>query len=408
MLPCESRFTGLFSASNALRARAADPELALWGAVLAPSRGVTSSVSIGGAGESLEAARLACIGEGIERHRAHPLGADERLSASVAEWPLTDRALPASAWALFHAEQYASAGFPFAPFHAETVCNWSRFRDSATGEALWIPEDIAYLFPSPGDSHRLAPGTSTGLVAGRLAHPLLLRGAQECIERDAVLGAWWGRYPIEEWTSRAAFDSLGRELSRRFERPNLRYRFFHLRSPFSNGAALVTVEGEERQGDLFSAGTACRETLPLAFRKAAIEAVQGRHFVRYLTGSEARPCAGALPTTFEEHAVYYTLHPERRRDTVLASAPLQTDAADARAEGLPELRARLGPARPILFRIMTPPSIAQTMPDWMVLRVVIPGLQPIHGHHALPHLGGQLWGTAPPSAYDSLPPHPMP
>ena len=28
---------------------------------------------------------------------------------------------------------------------------------------------------------------------------------------------------------------------------------------------------------------------------------------------------------------------------------------------------------------------------WHVLRVMVPGLQPLHGNHLLPHLGGPLW-----------------
>jgi hypothetical protein len=93
---------------------------------------------------------------------------------------------------------------------------------------------------------------------------------------------------------------------------------------------------------------------------------------------------------------------------VLDHAEAAATLPDATREGLRELRAKLGEPHPVLFRLMTLPNIAQTMPDWAVLRVVIPGLQPIHGHHHLPHLGGTLWGKRPPADYDSIAPHPMP
>ena len=70
------------------------------------------------------------------------------------------------------------------------------------------------------------------------------------------------------------------------------------------------------------------------------------------------------------------------------------------------LRARLGPERPVLFRIMTPPGIAQEHPDWIVVRVVVPGLQPLHGNHAFPHLGGPLWKAPTPDWISTLP-HPF-
>jgi ribosomal protein S12 methylthiotransferase accessory factor len=408
VLACESRFTGIFSASNALSVRAADPELALWAATLCPTPGVPGPVSIGGAAESLRGARLAAIGEGIERHRAHPWPEDEQVTASFADFPGADRRLAPDAWALFHAEQYDEPGFPFAPLGNDSVCHWCRFRDCFSGDSVWLPEDIAYLFPRPGTSHRHAPGTSTGLVAGVLGQPLLLRGAQECIERDAIVGAWWGRYPVEEWPEAHAFAALGAALVARLTRANLRYRFFRLLTPYSANVALVTLEGAERDGDVFSTGAACRETFAQALSKAALEAVQGRHFVRYLLATQACLRPGALPTTFAEHAVYYTSNPEQRGRTALARAHAAKPRSGDDPEGLSALRARLGPGRPILFRSMTPPTIAQTLPDWLVLKVVIPGLQPIHGDHRLPHLGGSLWGDAPIADYGRIPPHPMP
>lgn len=407
-LPCESLFSGLFTASNALVTRAADPEIAMWGATLAPSPGVPVPIVVGGAGETLEQARLASLGEGIERHRAHPLPSDERLLASVARWPLPERVVPLRAWALFHEDQYSAPGFAFSPVREETPYRFSRFRELSSGEPVWVPEDLAYLFPPVGETHRIAPGTSTGLVAGTLGQPLLLRGVQECIERDAVLGAWWRRYPIEEWPSSVVFAALGAELERRLTRPNLRYRFFRVRSPYSVHVALVTLEGQERAVNVFSAGAACRETLPEAFRKASIEAVQGRHFVRYLLDAGQCPAPSRFPTSFAEHAAYYTVNPERRKDTVLFDARPAQGALDDSVETLSVLRERLGSNRPVLFRIMTPPNVAQTMPEWTVLRVVIPGLQPIHGHHELAHLGGALWGAAPITDYARIPPHPMP
>jgi hypothetical protein len=46
--------------------------------------------------------------------------------------------------------------------------------------------------------------------------------------------------------------------------------------------------------------------------------------------------------------------------------------------------------------------------DWLVLRVVVPGLQPLHGNHALAHLGGPLWAPRGLAEWRDVPPHPMP
>ena len=59
------------------------------------------------------------------------------VEASFAEWPLDEPAVPPERWVLFHAEQYAQAGFPFAPFTRASVCRWVCFRQAGTGMPWW-------------------------------------------------------------------------------------------------------------------------------------------------------------------------------------------------------------------------------------------------------------------------------
>ena len=76
------------------------------------------------------------------------------------------------------------------------------------------------------------------------------------------------------------------------------------------------------------------------------------------------------------------------------------------AETAAVLEERLGPERPVLFRLMTPPGIAEQERDWIVLRVVVPGLQPLHGNDRWPHLGGPLWNR-PAADWSLVPTHPF-
>ena len=116
-----------------------------------------------------------------------------------------------------------------------------------------------------------------------------------------------------------------------------------------------------------------------------------------------------MPADFTEHAVYYSLHPDELSRTVLrrAQSPC-TDSQEGHFDYLPALIERLGPDRPVLFRNMTPPGIAAEVPDWYVLKVLVPGLQPLHGSHYLPHLGGPLWRPCGLAEWAGMPPHPFP
>ena len=120
--------------------------------------------------------------------------------------------------------------------------------------------------------------------------------------------------------------------------------------------------------------------------------------------------------------MYYSLYPQRLAETVLGrtmpaaallpegTAPRdgQPDAEEECAEDVAALAQRLGAKRPVLFRNLTPPGVAMERLDWCVLRVVVPGLQPLHGHHALPFLGGPLWAPRGWKDWADMPPHPFP
>jgi ribosomal protein S12 methylthiotransferase accessory factor len=408
-----SPFTGLFSEAGPVPRYPHDPEVLLWSGTLPRWGPGARDLATGGAGWDEEAAERAGLGEGVERWSPAPLPCDHSLLTSCADWREEEPALGPERWVLFHPAQYAQPGFPFQPFTRETVVRWSCCRVAGSGEAVWVPEEFLYLAPRPGERHHLGPTVSTGLSAGRETDLVLLRGLQEVIERDALVGAWWGRYPLQEHDPGKVWASLpGRGQARRLQRPNLHYRFFHIATPFSGHVTLVTLEGEEREGVCFSVGSACRETRAASWEKALLEAVQGRHYVRQLKSlwvQTGQPLPGREePTDFASHALYYTLHREQLQRTIFYHASGVTSSEHASAEErLAQLAERLA-ERPILFRHLTPPSLLAEQLGWLVVRVLVPGLQPLHGHHGYPLLGGPLWAPRTLEDWKEIPPHPFP
>jgi thiazole/oxazole-forming peptide maturase SagD family component len=332
------------------------------------------------------------------------------IEAQFRDWPLPQPAVGPGRWVLFHPDQYALPEFPYEPLTTDTVCRWVATRNARTGLSCWVPEELVFLTLPPGRVARLCPLISSGLACGPWGHPVLLRGLQEVIERDAVTGAAWGRYPLADFLPDEIFAGLGPARAVRLRRPNLRYRFLRVQTPFSAHATIVTLEGEDRNGYLYSVGAACRETREASWAKAVLEAVQGRHYVRYLKDRlrhEGRQ--PDVPANFADHAVYYSMHPERLSETILGRVqPAGADPDAGRTETLAALADRLGPDRPVLFRNLTPPGLAMERVDLYALRVLVPGLQPLHGHHALPFLGGPLWAPRTWTDWAAMPPHPFP
>jgi ribosomal protein S12 methylthiotransferase accessory factor len=401
-----SLYTGLFERFDWVPLRAHDPAVPIWsGTAPLPGPG-TEPLVTGGAGWDEAEAEAAAVGEAIERWQAWPLPCDQVLEASFAAWPLDEPAVEPERWVLFHPQQYALPGFPFEPLTRQTVCRWVCFRQAGSGLPCWVPEELAYLSLPPGWCNRFCPLVSSGLSCGQVGQPVLLRGLQEAIERDAVMGAWWGRYPLEEHEASQVLATLDAAIASRMLRPNLHYRFYRVATPCSAHVTVVTLEGEDREGFCFSVGTACRETQPASWLKAILEAVQGRHYVRYLKSQRQQI---EVPASFAEHAVYYSLYPERLPATVFHRATLPTaEDRTGQPESFADLVTKLGPDRPVLFRNLTPPGLAVEQLGWYVLRVLVPGLQPLHGHHGYPFLGGPLWAPRGLKEWATMPPHPFP
>jgi ribosomal protein S12 methylthiotransferase accessory factor YcaO len=221
------------------------------------------------------------------------------------------------------------------------------------------------------------------------------------------VGAWWGSYGLEEHCPDRVFGCLGKAKTERLRRPNLTYRFYRVATPYSEHVTIVTLTGEDREGFCFSVGSACRESRAASWDKAVLEAVQGRHYVRFLKSQRQVPIL--LPTDFAGHAVYYSYHADRLAETVFARA-LQSanENAEGALENFAELTERLGSNRPVYYRHLTPPALVAEKLDYFVLRVLVPGLQPLHGHHQLPFLGGPLWGSRCLADYENMPPHAFP
>jgi ribosomal protein S12 methylthiotransferase accessory factor len=158
------------------------------------------------------------------------------------------------------------------------------------------------------------------------------------------------------------------------------------------------MEGHSSLGRVVSFGSAAHLEPARAVHKALVEAAHGRMFVKSLLREQPLWRAGrhfARVTSFADHARFYSVHAECQRPLVRwwNSPHVSRRFADAAAHGhdsqqpLKQLTSRLRAAGYDAYAVdLTTRDIRPV--GLHVARVLVPGLQPLHGHHNWPHLGG--------------------
>ncbi len=251
----------------------------------------------GGIGRNEEDAQLAAIGEAVERY-----------CATLIKLPLKDKqAIPKSKqieteeWCLFTDEQRRDLTFPFSNIYSDR-CPLTNVFDLQSNNEIWIPHPLVAL----RDDYQTGIPTSSGLAAGPTALQALLRAIQELIERDALMMTWLHSVPARSIKIPSKYSDKINALSGEVWA-------FDLTPAYSPFPVIAVAGGIQKRGKLrYSLGVACRETWEAALEKAYLEWNQGVLFAgiyeKYVdTSYIADPYK---LKSFDEHAIFYTLHPE--------------------------------------------------------------------------------------------------
>ncbi|MFJ2743722.1 YcaO-like family protein [Streptomyces sp. NPDC087440] len=159
-----------------------------------------------------EGARRSAVGEAVERYCGSRLPEDRLRFASHAQLRRAKvPALDPRRLHLYSPQQYATAGFPFAPLTVDAECAWVEGRSWTTGEPVWVP---AFLVAhGEHDPLAYADPLVAGVAAGTSEEHAVTSGLEEVIERDTTM-LWWAnaarlpRLPLPDSVRELVGDSL--------------------------------------------------------------------------------------------------------------------------------------------------------------------------------------------------------
>lgn len=348
------------------------------------------AVSGGGSGATAGGARAAAIGEAVERYSASCVDADALVVATARE--LGPAAVDPARFALFSPRQYATPGFRYVPFDADTRLAWIEGVRLPDGEPAWLPAQLVYLADA-GDETRICRATSSGLACHADRAEATLSALLEALERDAFMLTWKARlsWPLLDWSANGELANF----EQRFVRPTgLRARAVDLGRVWDVPCAAAVVRSDAPGTAPLGVGAAAGVTVERAVSKALDEAVRVRTWAEALhrhAGPAPSPCE---IRDFDDHIRFYAdrrnapraafLDGSRRRRDVSRVPAVRGATPGERVEALCTRLARRAEAAYAVD--VTSPDVRDA--GAVVVRVVTPGLCALDVEHDAPLLGG--------------------
>ena len=354
---------------------------------------------IGGTGMSRAEAAAAAVGEALERYSASYVPSDRVAVASAAE--LGPEAVDPGRFALFSRRQYATPGFPFAPFTRDSRVPWVRGWSIRDGRPAWLPAELVHLGNTVAEGEpRMGHATSNGTACAGSTDDALVRALCELLERDAFMIVWSNRLslPLIDVSQDKPLHTLEREV---FAPTGLRFSAIDLSCVHGLPSVLAVVRAPTGVAGALGVGAGTATTLERAWWKALAEAFSARAAGATLALLEPGPCRPEEVTSFEDHIRRYADQATARAAAFLDSSPDRVSAAsipklegETSAEQVAALSGRIDAAGSSGYAVdVTAPDVRAL--GLSVVKAVAPELRPLDVGHATRHLGGRRLYDAP-------------
>ena len=383
--------------------RAQDPDCFSFGVSgpdLLPACGISNSTKAGGAGESVESALAATIGEAMERYCTWFCDRRDMIFGSYEE--LADEAVHPDMLRLYSEPQCRPQEGAQTPeyFTERSRVYWVRGFSLTAQRARLVPASLVYLgYEYHPDEAKTGRNASTGMAAGATLEEAVLSGTYECIERDAFTISWLCRHPGR----RLVIDDPGLldRMRHRFHvnHRNVELHFFDITLDIPIPSVFAYMQRPCELGPTLSVSSVSRATAGACASKCLTEMAQFLPYARYLNTQlqDWSPSADFSDlTSFDHHCMLYVKRPELIEPAVKPYVDCREHVA------LSSMRSTQAP-RTILGRItecvealeargletivvdITTPDIEDV--GFKVVRVVVPGLVSMHGNENYPFFG---------------------
>lgn len=359
----------------------------------------------GGVSSSRYVAIAKAIGEAIERYCGAIFDYRDLVYSSYAR--LDRPATRPRSFALYRPEQFSVEGFPWEPFDDDAVVGWTTARSLVTGADVLVPAAmvfIPYHYLRSRDEAPVVQPISTGIACGSSRADATLSGLCEAIERDAFTIAWQARLARPHLDPSTLPESV-EDLLRRFADAGLTVELMDVTSDVDVPCVLSVALSDATTSPAVAVAAAAHPSMERACIQSLEELAHTRKFAKQLMDfTPELPVdvdAGHPEVQDQRHHLrfYCPQHSKRYAEFCWASSSSVAFRADGEGELSAEERLETvvgelaGAGLEPLACDLTTPDIAAL--GLSVVRVVVPGLNPLFMGHQNRALGGTRLRTVP-------------
>lgn len=390
--------------------RAQDPMMLAMGVSsgdLARVSRIYNSPKAGGSGRDIETAIASTIGEAVERYCMYWYDRTDFVAGTYNDFK--DDALSPNILRLYSKSQVRSkpTGINLEYFTNESLINWTWAYSLTRAKPVLVPASFVYLNYEASEGESLiGRNTSTGLAAAATLEEAILSGLNEVIERDTFAIRWLRRKMGSE--IHIDDETLNSEIRMRFltEHPSVDFRLYDITLDIPVPCVLGILRRPLEFGPVVCVASVTRTSPHEAILKCAREIGQGIPYIRYLRDQLAdwEPADDHSDVrTFDHHYTLYSKKPELIDRNLAFCLETTThlhlsDFRDVSTDRpLGDIKKLIGMLAEIGHEVV---ALDITTPDvrevgLRVVRVLVPGLVPLHGNHGFPYLGVRRLYTVP-------------
>jgi len=284
-------------------------------------------------------------------------------------------------------------------FTEETKLNWVWGYSLTHKCPRLVPATLVYLqYILDEGENSIGRNASTGLAAGATIEEAILTGLLEVVERDAFATAWLHR----RVGPRIRVDDLELQqmLRKRFyaDHPSVDIQIFDITLDIPIPSVLGVMRRPAEFGPVLCVSAVTRVKPKDVIRKCLREIGQGLSYLRFLRHQlrDWEPAADYSDlTTFDHHCTLYVKKPEMIAkamafvDGVTEEVALSEIRDRSTGRALGDIEFCLDILKELDKEVIVVDITTEDILDvgLRVVRVLIPGLTPMHGNHNFPYLG---------------------